>query len=658
MQASAAVEHAARILLPIRLMIRYNSWKIINISIIISITRGGARAMWADVTREPKQVTHYRYRRCTIHLDRGEFVFDDLRCQDIEDFLGGIGRSFKLLGNYRVSDAYDPASPLIMNLGALSGTDLMTGLRIFFSAYSPLKVANNGMPLPMWSAASGDFGRKVLAAGLDEVLFFGRAPQPSYLLIGREGSHPIVSLEDGADLLGKTTHEKIMTLADRHPGAHVAALGPSGEHWQANFYAAIACSTTNQTRSRDNKPRFAGRGGMGGILGSKNVLAIVAQAPDQGRGKLPAAVLAANKEIARGPGSRNYRDPDKGNGLGGTWRNVHGLHPLGALPEKNFWPDGGDGPKSLYRDALEPNFVIKDESCWQCGIACHKNIYEAVQENGKRRAGNFYTKFDYEPLDLLTINLGIYDQRQALEIVEVADQLGFDAISLGVTLGYIMEYNTRHPDKPIYDGMTFGDFEKACHYMRDTAAGRVPGIGHGVRRLARSLGDASYAMECKGLELPAYLPETNPGYPFAIAGGHMSMRTFLLLVFEGKTDIDYWEDAIVNRGIYYTRDDLIGLCKFAGAPDEHIVPAFRDMYGVSLTRDDMVHATVRTYLRGLLLERRQGTTLDDYVLPERAYTHNPNVKLPHFITPEFWTELRARVFKAFDQKIQEYGLVR
>jgi aldehyde:ferredoxin oxidoreductase len=264
MQASAAVEHAARILLPIRLMIRYNSWKIINISIIISITRGGARAMWADVTREPKQVTHYRYRRCTIHLDRGEFVFDDLRCQDIEDFLGGIGRSFKLLGNYRVSDAYDPASPLIMNLGALSGTDLMTGLRIFFSAYSPLKVANNGMPLPMWSAASGDFGRKVLAAGLDEVLFFGRAPQPSYLLIGREGSHPIVSLEDGADLLGKTTHEKIMTLADRHPGAHVAALGPSGEHWQANFYAAIACSTTNQTRSRDNKPRFAGRGGMGG----------------------------------------------------------------------------------------------------------------------------------------------------------------------------------------------------------------------------------------------------------------------------------------------------------------------------------------------------------------------------------------------------------
>jgi aldehyde:ferredoxin oxidoreductase len=614
--------------------------------------------MWSDSNQEAKQITDYRFRRCTIHLDRGECAFDELPCEDLEDFLGGIGRAFKLLGNYRVTNAYDATAPLIMGLGAFSGTEVMTGLRVFFSAYSPLKVANNGMPLPMWSAASGDFGRKVLAAGLDEVVFLGRAPKPRYVLIRREGERPVVSLEDASDLAGKTTHEKIIALGERHPGAHVAALGPSGENWQTNFYAAIACSTTNEMRSHDCKPRFAGRGGMGGLLGSKNILAIVAQAPEQDRGKLPPGVLAANKEIARGAGSRNYRDQHKGNGLGGTWRNIHGLHPLGALPEKNFWTDGGDGPKSLYRNAFEVDFVIKDESCWQCGIACHKNIYEAVPADGKRKAGKFYTKFDYEPLDLLTVNLGIYDQHQALEIVELADQLGFDAISLGVTLGYIMEYNARHPDQPIFDGMTFGDFEKASHFIHATAAGQAPALGRGVRRLATSLGDTAYAMECKGLELPAYLPETNPGYPFAIAGGHMSMRTFLLLVFEGKTDIDYWEDAVVNRGIYYTRDDLIGLCKFAGTPDESIVPAFRDLYGITLTQEEMFHATMRTYLRGLLLERRQGTTIDDYVLPERTYTQNPNVKLPHFVTPEFWTELRGRVFKAFDQKINEYGLVK
>jgi len=69
-----------------------------------------------------------------------------------------------------------------------------------------------------------------------------------------------------------------------------------------------------------------------------------------------------------------------------------------------------------------------------------------------------------------------------------------------------------------------------------------------------------------------------------------------------------------------------------------------------------MHATQRTYLRGLLLERKQGTTLDDYVLPARTYEQNPNVQLPHFITPEFWQELRAKVFHAFDEQIAAYDL--
>ncbi|HKA52995.1 MAG TPA: aldehyde ferredoxin oxidoreductase C-terminal domain-containing protein, partial [Candidatus Binatia bacterium] len=552
-----------------------------------------------------------------------------------------------------------PASPLIMNLGVFSGTDLMTGLRIFFSAYSPLKVANNGRPLAMWSAASDKFGSKVRATGVDEVIFLGRARRPVYLLLRRDDATGLTfSLHDADDLLGKTTHEKIIRLADRHPDSHVAALGPVGEHWQQNFYAAIACSTVNQLRSRDCKPRFAGRGGMGSIMGSKNLIAIVAQAPDLHRDKSTPALLAANKEISRGPGSRNYRDPDKGNGNGGTWRNVAGLHPVGALPERNFWPQGDDRPVALYRKTVESdgNYFIKDESCFKCGISCHKNIYAAEEENGRRKPGKFFTKFDYEPLDLLTINLGIYDQQQALEIVELVDQLGFDSISLGVTLGYIMDYNQRHSQQPIVQGLSFGDFHTACRVIEQTAAGRLPEVGQGVKRLSEKLGETAYAMHCKGLELPAYLPETNPGYPFAIAGGHMSMRTFLLLVFDGKTDMDYWVDAIVNKGPYYTRDDVLGLCKFAGAPDQVIEPVFKDLYGVAVTREEMVQAVQRTYLRGLLLERKQGTTPDDYVLPARVYQHNPNVQLPHFITPEFWQELRRRVLQAFEAQIESYGL--
>jgi aldehyde:ferredoxin oxidoreductase len=285
-----------------------------------------------------------------------------------------------------------------------------------------------------------------------------------------------------------------------------------------------------------------------------------------------------------------------------------------------------------------------------------KNVYTAELDDSRRHAGKFYVKFDYEPLDLMTINLGIYEHQQALDIVELGDQLGFDAISLGVTLGYVMDYNRQHPDHPILDGLSFGDFDAACRVIERAAAGELPEIGHGVKRLAERLGDTSYAMHCKGLELPASLPETNPGYPFALTGGHMSMRTFLLLVFEGRTELDYWVDAIVNRGIYYTRDDLLALCKFAGTPDKVLEPSFKALRGVDVTSDDLQHATQRTYLRGLLLERKQGTTLDDYVLPARAYERNDNVQLPHFITPAFWEELRSRVFKAFDEQIASYGL--
>jgi aldehyde:ferredoxin oxidoreductase len=213
--------------------------------------------MWTTVTSDIKQPTDYQFRRVMIDLGRGDIQQDNVSCQDLEDFLGGIGRSFKLLGAYAVTDAFAPSSPLIMNLGIFSGTEMMTGLRTFFSAYSPLKVAQNGRPLAMWSAASGDFGTRLLSAGIDEVILHGRAERPVYLLIHKDGDTLHLTLEDARDLLGQTTHDKIMCLTDRHPGSHVAALGPAGEHWQQNAYGAIACSTGNEIETRECKPRFA-----------------------------------------------------------------------------------------------------------------------------------------------------------------------------------------------------------------------------------------------------------------------------------------------------------------------------------------------------------------------------------------------------------------
>lgn len=257
----------------------------------------------------------------------------------------------------------------------------------------------------------------------------------------------------------------------------------------------------------------------------------------------------------------------------------------------------------------------------------------------------------------MAANCGVYDQEQALELVELADLYCYDAISLGATISYAMDWNRRNPDKQILDGMAFGDFDKMVKFIKETAAGNCNQLGQGSMRLALEMGDLSFAMQGKGLEYPAYLPDTNPGYPWALAGGHMSMRTFLLLILDGqKTDIDYWENAVLT-GIYYTRDDLIGTCKFAGVPNGNIIDSINDMFGLSITEEEMNTAIRRAYLRGRLLEKKVGYTDEEYDVPGRVYERvNENIKMPAFITREFMDELKGRVEKGWDELTQKEGL--
>ena len=618
--------------------------------------------MWTDTKNENNAPADYKYRSASVDLTAGNITIEEKACADLEEFLGGIGRLFKVLTGYDVSDPYDPAAPLVMELGCFSGTNVMTGLRTFFGGYSPLKSTRAGAPSAMWSAGSGKFGSKTAFAGVDEIVFTGRNEKPVTLVIKSEavGGPPTLELVDAASLLGKTAHDKIMDLQGRYADAHFAVIGPSGENFETNRMAAIALSSENQLKSGDNKPRFCGRGGFGGVMGSKNLIAIVSQAPDD-KTRVTEVVKEANKVISKGAGSKNYRDTHKTDGGGGTWRNIAGLHAIGCLPENNFETPGSEDAVALYRGSFEEPYVIKDEPCFKCGIACHKNIYDRPEgetaEGRKAKRGPFRAKFDYEPLDLMAANCGVYDAEQALELVELADLYSYDAISLGATISYAMDWNRRNPINQILDGMVFGDFEKMVKFIKETAAGRCNLLGQGSMRLALEMGDLSFAMQGKGLEYPAYLPDTNPGYPWALAGGHMSMRTFLLLILDGqKTDMDYWENAVLN-GIYYTRDDLIGTCKFAGVPNGNIIDSINDMFGLSITEEEMNTAIRRTYLRGRLLEKKVGYTDEEYDVPARVYERvNENIKMPAFITREFMDELKGRVEKGWDDLTEKEGI--
>jgi aldehyde:ferredoxin oxidoreductase len=594
-----------------------------------------------------------------VDLSKGSVCAKQIPCADLEDVLGGIARGFRILEDCAVTDAYSPDAVLVMNIGCLSGSAVMTGLRVYFHAFSPLKRSGTGLPSAMWSAGSGKFGTQLRGLKVEEVLFRGRAEHPSLLHISLcpETGDPVFRIEDARDLVGASTHAKIKTLHGRYPDGHFAVIGPAGENYEAVRYGAIALSTENQLKSGDAKSRFCGRGGMGSIMGSKNLFAIVAELP---AGKLvqPSEVIKKlNKQIASGDGSRRFREP-KTKGMGGTWANCKALNPSHAMPEMNFSPTGTDASDVLYRENVEEmdEYVIRGEACFRCGIRCHKNVYDT---NGNGKAGRFRAKVDFEPLNLLSSNIGIFDVDQACDLIELTDALGVDSISAGVSLSYAMEYNKRaKPEDQIAGGVEYGDFEGARRVLEETGLGKLPLLGQGVLRMSEELGETTFAMQSKGMEFPAYLPQTNPGYPWALAGGHMSMRTYLLLVNERETSIDYWVDTItdVTRGLSINRDDILGLCKFSGLSDDEVVKIIHAVTGIEISVDELRDTLMRTILRGYRLERRQGFKGEDYSLPAMAHEKHPSIDLPYFNSPEFFEELRTRVLAKFDSLVESTDL--
>jgi len=177
----------------------------------------------------------------------------------------------------------------------------------------------------------------------------------------------------------------------------------------------------------------------------------------------------------------------------------------------------------------------------------------------------------------------------------------------------------------------------------------------GVKRISEQTGESGYAMHSKGVEYPAYQPHINPGFPWALAGGHMTMRTFMLYVTERQTDVDYWVDAITETGPLFLMDDITGLCKFANASPDLEAEGLRIATGLDVTGDDLTQVALRTQLRGYANERRQGFDVDDYRLPAEAHGPMGSTGDDVFNTPEFFDEVRARVMQKMDRKATEAG---
>ena len=418
----------------------------------------------------------------------------------------------------------------------------------------------------------------------------------------------------------------------------------------------------------EDKYRFAGRLGMGSILGSKNILAIVAHAENDVYPKGDARLKPINREIGRGDQSKGFRHPNNRDGLGGSGKNTKLLDGFGLLPFQNFEPRGEDLAAPVHletmRDANE--FIVIDKNCFGCQIACHQDFYAAPAEGkdpnprvARRNHGPYLGRYEYEPMELAGPNLGILDPDENLQIARLGDDLGFDVISIYVVLGFLMDRNSRNGEQ-VADGIQFGDMPGAAKVMEDIAYGREKLFGKGVKAISEAIGGKEFAMHSKGVEHSAYLGQTNPGYPFAVAGGHMSMRTFLLYATDPGCEpdsADYWIDQITNEGWKMIAKDLHGGCLFALSPPEQVAEGVESVYGIPMTSERLLDATYRAHLLGFALERKQGATLADYSMPDEVFAGERKGDLPavNFMSRELFEEVRERVLEHLQTDAERFG---
>lgn len=573
--------------------------------------------------------THIRTLKIDLEKKRSEVEEKPVSELSLEEKIGGFGKAVHdieshLALNLNLKDGYDPRNLLCVDLGFASGSKLMTARRTVLSAISPQKRSKAGTNGIYYSAASGDLGPAIRACNYDSIHFLNRSETPVYVLI----NNGILSFEDAKEISGKSCNEKAVALCEKHQGAAVAVIGLAGERLVK--YAGVAFSTHDQIKNKSKHMRFAGRGGMGALMGSKNLQAIVVMGENNSQDL--GDILELNKAIAKGNSTAKYRD------FGTFFGNVETVDALGVGIHDNFSRGSDSKTKQLFKDeVLKQGYRIKDKGCLGCGVRCWKEI-------GKD--GQILGKIDYEPGELLGPNLGINNLEQIMELIRLSDEYGLDSISTGVCLGYEMQQKGK-----------LGDFEFAKNLIHSIARGE-----HALKDgLMIYSNGARNAMQVKGIELAAYPGNTNPGYAFAIAGPHMSIDTYNGAWYvdpktkeRAKNDVAEWIENIV-RGPQIMLYDMNGICKFAKVSFDDVGKLFEKVYGQELSADELRTLTKKVNLRARLIDERLGFNKEDDCLPDACHDDYGSPLLKHFNTREFFADVKKGVYERYEQMKKDYG---
>ncbi len=463
-----------------------------------------------------------------------------------ENYLGGRGLGVKLFTD-RVSPTVDPLSPenkLIFTIGPVTGTSVSTSGRMSLVTKSPLTGTI------FYSNTGGIFGFSMKRCGIDGIIIEGKSEKPCYIVIdGDKG----LEIRDADELWGLNTEETYNKLKEI-VGEKVRTLGigPAGEN------QVLLASIMNDAS------RAFGRGGVGAVMGSKNLKAI---AVINGKQKTEVDNPELLKNYAKSALDKIKALPVTRAALPlfGTAGVLHVTNSLGMLPIRNFQYGQHEKAPLIGGEAIRREILVKTEACYGCTIRCGR-LTEAGNMKGKGP--------EYETVWSLGANCEIFDLIKITQANYHCNMLGLDTISMGVTISCAMELQ----DKGLfpYEEVKFGNEDVLSELVIKTA--KREGIGaelaEGSKRLAEKYGDAETAIHVKGMELPAYDPRGAMGHALGYAtsnrgGCHLTGYMAAMEIFNAPKKIPRFTlggkpDLLVLKQNQSAIEDSLVNCKFSG----------------------------------------------------------------------------------------------
>jgi aldehyde:ferredoxin oxidoreductase len=516
----------------------------------------------------------------------------------LRSYIGGAGLGAWLMHRLAPAgvDPLGPEAPLAFVFSPLVGTPLTTSAKFAVVAKSPLTGLLND------ALSSSHFAIAGKLTGHDAIVVRGKCAEPSALLVDSDGARMVPA----GDLWGLSAAEAEERLRERlGKGWRIASIGPAGERLVS--YATV---------SHDG--RHAGRGGLGAVMGAKNLKAVAVRATTKVAPADHDAVLAAARDLrARsfGPATAKYREL-------GTLANLLAFNAIATLPTRNFREASFDDAPQLAAEDLAGMRRVARENCASCTIGC-EHIYK-TKGGGRARV-------EYENVFALGPLCGVSDPDVVLGASARCDELGIDTISAGGTIAWAMECAERELiDAP---WLRFGDGGALMRALDEIGAREGLGelLAQGSRAAARVVGQgsAAFAPHVKGLELPGYEPRTLQAMALGLAvnarGADHNRSGAYEADLSGRHDrlaggAPHVAAAIETEDRAAVMDSLI-LCKFLRGVFADPLPEWAGLLsavtGWDVDGDELQATARRIVLAKRAFNYREGATREDDWLPER-----------------------------------------